>query len=92
MWKEIDWSFVVLHLDILVVANYEPCFCELEYVLIIANWTDYLASSNVSVFLICNRRSLNLLGDALLTDAIPTEEHTRQVASNPVVCVWHLKL
>ena len=92
LWKEVDRTLVILHLDILVIADDEPGLGQFEYVLIVANWTDYLTGCHIGVLLVCDRCPLNLLDDALLTDAISAEEYTWQVTRNAKVRIRDLKL
>ena len=60
--KEVDRAFLILNLDVLVVADEKPLLCKLEYVLDVADGTDQLAGRKV--FVICltsDRGSLDIL-------------------------------
>ena len=63
--EEIDRTFLILHLDVLVVANEEPRLCQLKNVLNVTDWADNLACSHIlNVLPTRDRCPLYLLRDA----------------------------
>ena len=63
--EEIDRTFLILHLDVLVVANEEPRLCQLEDVLNVTDWANHLACSHIlNVLPTRDRCPLYLLCDA----------------------------
>lgn len=45
--EEIDRALLILHLDVLIVADKEASLSELEDVLMVADWTDQLARCHI---------------------------------------------
>ena len=84
--EEIYRTLVVLHLYILIIADEEACLRQLEDVLYIANGTGQLACGCIFDRFICDRGTLDLLGNTTFTQRVSTIENSRQVGRN--VSTW----
>jgi hypothetical protein len=68
--EEVNWPFVILHLDVLVVADQIASLGQLERVPHVAHWTGQLALCDIALFLVSDARLVHAMSDALLTEAV----------------------
>lgn len=86
--EEIYRALLVLHLDVLVVADEESGLCQLEYVFNVTDWTYYLTCSHIlDVSPTSDRCPLDLLCDTVFTKRVTTIEDSRYVWGLVLFCV-----
>jgi hypothetical protein len=77
--KEVNRTLIILHLDVLIVANQIACFCQLEHMPHMAHWTVELTRRDIANLTVDQAQWLDVTSDALFTHAVTAVEHPWEI-------------